>query len=188
MAWPRSTCPLIAASSACRVINDANIHCPAGPCVACCREGVLASNRCVAKLWRFVPEARLRHDVCNVAGLEIPAICFADVNARFSCRDEIGFILGLPVARQAIAQQSGERGKEPALRSRLKPVIPHHVQQPRREHDFAIFPAFTRCPAGYCVAMSREGDRHGSTWINMRSLSISLTFRLQTSDARRPAP
>jgi hypothetical protein len=31
-----------------------------------------------------------------VAGLLIPAMCFAEVKARFSCRDEIGLILGLP--------------------------------------------------------------------------------------------
>ena len=40
--------------------------------------------------------AKLCRNVCSVAGLEMPAICFADVNARFSWRDEIGLILGLP--------------------------------------------------------------------------------------------
>ena len=107
------------------------------------RMSVLASSRCVAKLCRNVPEARLRHDVCNVAGLDIPAICLADVKARFSCRDEIGLILGFPTARQAIARQSAKRGKQPPLRSRFQPVIPQQLQQPRREHDLAILATFT---------------------------------------------
>ena len=39
------------------------------------RMSVLTSNRYVAKLWR---------DLCKVAGYLIPAICLAEVKARFS--------------------------------------------------------------------------------------------------------
>jgi hypothetical protein len=42
--------------------------------------------------------------------------------------------------------------------------------------------------AGDSMALRSLPPLPSSTWINMRSLSISVTLRLQTSDARKPAP
>ena len=56
-------------------LDHLHIHCPAGACKACCREGVFASKRWVAKLCR---------NVCNVAGFLTPGICLAEVKARLN--------------------------------------------------------------------------------------------------------
>jgi len=45
------------------------------------------SSRWVAKLWRRV---------CSVAAFLMPAMCLAEVNARFNWRGDSGLILGLP--------------------------------------------------------------------------------------------
>ena len=65
------------------------------------RTSMLASNRCVAKLWR---------SVCKVAGFLTPAMCLAEVKTRFSWRGEIGLIFGLPPLSECVHSPAGQRG------------------------------------------------------------------------------
>jgi len=80
--------------------DEPDIHRPASDCAAICREGVLASIRWVVKLWL---------SMCSVAAFLMPAMCLAEVNARFNCRGDCGLIFGLPTDRQSLlAAMRGE--------------------------------------------------------------------------------